>query len=128
MTTLVRRRPRGPLPFAQALHIIFDMSRRYRLPSVSALTAFEAAARRASFSRAAEELATSQSAISRHVAELEARLGTKLFERRHNRLRLTSAGALYARAVATSLEDVGRRRTRPDLVGGRRACDHRLHL
>lgn len=71
----------------------FDMSnRRYSLPSISALTAFEAVARRKGFARAAQELNTSQPAISRHIRNLEIRFGTRLFHRDGHDIRLTPAG------------------------------------
>ncbi|MEM7359132.1 MAG: LysR family transcriptional regulator [Pseudomonadota bacterium] len=79
----------------------------YRIPSVSALIAFESAARHLNFSLAAEELNTSQSAISRHIQGLESRFGRRLFDRskrKHNRLQLTPAGTEYYRAVVASLD------------------------
>ena len=79
---------------------------KYRLPSTSALVAFEAAARHCNFSRAAEELHTSQSAISRHIAELESRLGLALFRRFKRKLSLTDQGDQYYRAVVTSLDTI----------------------
>ena len=51
---------------------------RRKIPSTSALNAFEAAARHASFTEAANELALTQSAICRQIAGLEAFLGVKL--------------------------------------------------
>ena len=82
-------------------------NRRYRVPSTSALQAFEAAARHVNFSRAAEELHTSQSAISRHVAALESRLDTTLFDRgRHKRLCLTHQGEQFYRAVVAALDGI----------------------
>lgn len=80
--------------------------RRYRIPSTSALMAFESAARHCNFSRAAEELNTSQPAISRHVADIEGRLNTRLFGRERRRLRLTQAGAQYYRAVVAGLDGI----------------------
>ncbi|MEO8641250.1 LysR family transcriptional regulator, partial [Pseudomonas sp.] len=50
-------------------------------PSMSALLAFEASARHASFTRASEELNLSQSAVSRQVQTLEELLGVTLFDR-----------------------------------------------
>ena len=79
---------------------------RYRLPSTRALVAFEAAARHCNFSRAAEELGTSQSAISRYVGDLEARLGASLFEREKQKVRLTSQGAYFHRVVLAGLENL----------------------
>jgi LysR family glycine cleavage system transcriptional activator len=70
-----------------------------RLPSLDLLKGFEAAARHLSFTRAAEEIFLTQSALSRQVLALEEQLGTALFERRHRELRLTDAGqALHVTA------------------------------
>jgi len=72
------------------------MAAPYRdLPPISALRAFEAAARHASFRLAAEELGLTQSAISHQVSALEARIGAKLFERSTRRVTLTDLGRLY---------------------------------
>src|SRR5512132_2141685 len=61
------------------------------------LPAFEAAARTLSFTLAAQELFLTQSAISRQIQQLEAALGTALFERRHRALALTEAGRVMQR-------------------------------
>jgi len=60
------------------------------------LRAFAAVARRGSFSGAAEELVISQPAVSKHVAELEAALGTQLFVRLPRGVRLTESGQFVA--------------------------------
>jgi DNA-binding transcriptional LysR family regulator len=60
------------------------------------LRAFAAVARRGSFSRAAEELAISQPAVSKHVADLETALGTRLLIREPRGARLTEAGEFLA--------------------------------
>lgn len=60
------------------------------------LRLFDAVARRASFSRAAEELHVSQPAVSKGVREFEAQLGVPLLERGPGGLRLTDAGRLMA--------------------------------
>lgn len=73
------------------------------LPSLTALAAFEAAARRASFTRAGEELGLTQSAVSRQVAYLERFLGVRLFERVRRRVILTEAGVTYAAKIRASL-------------------------
>ncbi|UVE19817.1 LysR substrate-binding domain-containing protein [Pseudomonas sp. LS44] len=65
-----------------------------RLPPLYALRAFEAAARHLSFTRAAEELAITQSAVSRHIRTLEADFACRLFERAGRGLRLTESGRL----------------------------------
>ena len=75
------------------------MSRR--LPPLYALRAFEAAARHASFTRAAEELAITQSAVSRHIRTLEEHFACRLFERRGRSLQLTDP----ARALLPGLRD-----------------------
>jgi len=63
-----------------------------RLPPLSALRAFEAAARRLSFKDAADELGLTPTAISHHVRLLEDHCGVKLFRRRPRPLALTPAG------------------------------------
>jgi len=65
------------------------------LPPLSALRAFEAAARHNSFTRAADELCVTQSAVSRHIRYLEDRLGVLLFARGHRSLSLTPEGQRY---------------------------------
>jgi len=74
-----------------------------QLPSLDFLRGFEAAGRLLSFTRAAEELFVTQSALSRHVQALEAALVVRLFERRHRALSLTLAGATFHREVAATL-------------------------
>ena len=68
------------------------MSRR--LPPLSALRAFDAAARHLSFTRAAAELGVTQAAISHQVKLLEEQLGQPLFRRLTRRLLLTDAGQM----------------------------------
>ena len=76
---------------------------RLSVPSLSALAAFEAAARHGSFTRAAEELNLTQGAVSRQIALLEQTLGLQLFERVRKRVGLTAAGAAYAEEVRDGL-------------------------
>ena len=71
-----------------------------RLPPLSAIRAFEVAARRLSFTEAAEELHVTQSAISRHIRHLEDHLGLQLFIRRHRALVLTPEGERYRAELA----------------------------
>ena len=73
------------------------------LPRMQSLRAFEAAARHSSFVRAAEELGIHQPTVSRHVAELEREIGTRLFRRSHRSVTLTTSGEVYYRAVSDSL-------------------------
>lgn len=81
---------------------------RRKIPSTAALAAFEAAARHQSFTRAAEELAVTQSAVCRQVATLEAFVGVPLFRRGQRGVLLTEAGRRYARSVAARLDAVER--------------------
>jgi LysR family glycine cleavage system transcriptional activator len=74
---------------------------RRKIPSTAALAAFESAARHQSFTRAASELAITQSAVCRQVATLESFLGVKLFRRSRRGVLLTEAGERYGRAVRT---------------------------
>jgi LysR family transcriptional regulator, glycine cleavage system transcriptional activator len=76
------------------------------LPPLDLLKGFEAAARHLSFTRAADELFLTQSAVSRQILALEEFLGVPLFERRHKSLALTEAGALYLRAIGPVLDQV----------------------
>jgi LysR family glycine cleavage system transcriptional activator len=95
------------------------------LPSLNALKAFEAAARHESFTVAADELNVTHAAISRHIRELEAWLGTKLFVRTGRGVELTEKGKAYVADItrgfdmlAAATENVAsrRRRRRQQLV------------
>ena len=77
---------------------------RRKIPSTSMLEAFESAARHLSFTRAADELSFTESAISRKIALLEEYLGVKLFTRFKKRLQLTDAGKSYSQRVQESLD------------------------
>ncbi|MBC3413359.1 LysR family transcriptional regulator [Pseudomonas sp. SWRI51] len=81
------------------------MSKRL-VPSMTALQCFEAAARHLSFTRAAEELHLTQSAVSKQVAQLEEMLHHHLFLRIRRRLQLTPAGSLYLAEVNKILTQV----------------------
>lgn len=76
------------------------------LPPSAHLLAFEAVARRRSFSLAAAELHLTASAISHQVAKLEDLLGTKLFERSAHSVRLTVAGTAYLQRVSGALSAI----------------------
>lgn len=81
--------------------------RRFRnIPPLQYLLGFEAAARLESFSKAAEELGLSQSAVSHEMRLLEERLGQPLFVRQGRSIRLTDAGRDYQRSVEGALEDL----------------------
>lgn len=81
---------------------------RRKIPSTAALVAFESAARHQSFTKAAEELALTQSAVCRQIAALEAFLGVELFRRTRRGVRLTEEGLSYGRRVAAQLDAVER--------------------
>ncbi len=79
------------------------MNPRRLTPSMSLLLAFEASARHLSFTRAATELALTQSAVSRQVQALEDVLEVPLFRREKRRIILTEAGVAYQKEVAAAL-------------------------
>src|SRR5580693_624569 len=76
------------------------MQNSHRLPSLNALRAFEAVARRLSFARAAEELFVTKAAVAQQVRLLEDEIGAPLVERSGRGLRLTEAGVAGAAALA----------------------------
>jgi DNA-binding transcriptional LysR family regulator len=76
------------------------------LPPVANLLAFEAVARRRSFTGAATELHLTASAISHQVARLESDLGVRLFERSAHGVRLSDAGSRYLERVAGALSAI----------------------
>lgn len=75
-----------------------------RIPPISALRAFEAAARHMSFTRAAEELHVTQAAVSYQVRQLERDIGVTLFRRLHRNLVLTDAARAYLSTVRRALD------------------------
>ena len=81
---------------------------RRKIPSLQALACFDAAARHESYTRAAQELALTQSAVSRQIGALEDYLGLTLFRRTRHGVALTPAGADYARQIAPRLQALER--------------------
>ena len=77
-------------------------SLKRRLPPMTALTAFEAAARLGSFTRAAEELGVTQAAVSRQIHALEDDFGFPLFNRLHRKVSLTAQGRSLAAATSNA--------------------------
>ncbi|TIO32285.1 LysR family transcriptional regulator [Mesorhizobium sp.] len=77
--------------------------RYYNLPSLTALTAFEASARHLSFKLAASELGMRSGEISRQIKAIEDDLGVPLFVRRGTDLMLTRAGQDIYSVLASSL-------------------------
>ena len=76
--------------------------------SLSAIRAFEAAARNGSFRSAAEELNLSPSAISHAIASLEQSLGSLLFERDGRAIRLSADGEQLMRHVGNAFDELRR--------------------
>jgi len=85
------------------------------LPPLTWIRTFEAAARLASFSAAADELALTQPAVSQHVRQLEAKLDRQLFRRLLHGVELTADGAAYLPHVQAALG--GLTRATRDLFG-----------
>ena len=79
-----------------------------KLPPLSTLRAFEAAARRESFLQAATELGMTAAAVSQHVKALEDWLGLALFERRPRGVRLTADGRELGAACSQGLGHIAR--------------------
>ena len=77
---------------------------QHDLPPLELLRSFEAAARALSFTKAAQELHLTQSAVSRQIQQLEESVGVLLFERRHRAIVLTEAGRILQRAAVECLE------------------------
>ena len=77
--------------------------RHYDLPPLAQLEAFEASARHLSFTKAGDELALTQSAVSRQIAALEEHYGLALFRRLHRALRLTDDGQALFQVVTEVL-------------------------
>ncbi|SOC12736.1 LysR family transcriptional regulator [Rhodobacter maris] len=76
------------------------------LPSLSLLQAFETAARTQSITAAARELSLTQSAVSRQIRALEEQLGSALFHREKQTIRLTPGGAAYAVEIRAALHKI----------------------
>ena len=78
-----------------------------RLPSLSALRAFEAAARHESAKQAAEELSVTATAISHQIRLLEESLGVALFLRKPRKLELTDQGRELRQTLETAFDSIG---------------------
>jgi DNA-binding transcriptional LysR family regulator len=81
---------------------------RRKVPSLNALLIFESAARLQSFTQAADELALTQSAVCKQIANLEDWLGLALFSRIKKRVLLTPAGRDYAEKIRLHLDKIER--------------------
>ena len=87
--------------------------------SLDSLVVFESAVRHLNFTLVAEELGTSQPAVSQRIAALEKELGTPLFKRAHRGVSLTADGASlheavrdHLAAIRLAVDKVRTRRTR----------------
>lgn len=76
------------------------------LPPLTALRAFEAAARTGSYVAAARETGVTATAISQHIRRLEAFLGKQLFVRFNNRIALTDAGEVMFESAHAGLQTI----------------------
>ena len=92
---------------------------RYRLPSLNALRALEAAGRRGSLTAASQELGVSVGAISRHIQLLEAHFGRTLLRRQPSGVEPTPECAAYLRSLAEAFGEI-------DAASHRLASDRRL--
>lgn len=88
-----------------------------RPPSLRAIAAFEAAARHESFTKAADELNLTQSAISHAIRSLELRLGVDLFERYGRTVALTEAGRAFVSRLRLSLNLISEAFEAPSRLG-----------
>ncbi|GGF76624.1 LysR substrate-binding domain-containing protein [Alteromonas lipolytica] len=75
---------------------------------LTALRAFEAAGRHSHIRRAAQELHVSHSALSRHIRQLEERLGSHLFHREGNGIQLTPTGRRLLASVQIAFQELNR--------------------
>lgn len=99
------------------------MANLQEIPGLQALQYFESAARHLNFTTAAQELGTTQPAISARIQQLESRLGVPLFKRQHRGVVLTPDGARLMQAVQEGLgiianvtEDILARQKKPVLT------------
>lgn len=92
-----------------------------RLPSLTALRAFDAAARHMSFAKAAEELNVTPAALSFQIKSLETHLGQPLFRRLNRAVELTEAGLALAPGTRDAFEMLGTAWRRTRALGEARA-------
>jgi LysR family glycine cleavage system transcriptional activator len=77
-----------------------------QLPPLKSLLAFAAASRCKHFSRAADELHITQSAVSHQIKNLEEFLGHRMFFRQGNQLQLTEEGKTFANAINPAFDQM----------------------
>ncbi len=85
------------------IKIAYELDMR-RIPPLTAVRVFEAAARHENFTRAAGELGMTQAAVSYQIRLLEERLGLALFRREKRRVTLTDPGRRVAGAVGRAFD------------------------
>ncbi len=95
---------------------------KLHLPSHALLRSFECAARHQSFTKAAEELHISQSAISRQVSDLEHMINVKLFRRAGRKVVLTNAGYDLAQEIRLDLKQIEQTLLRAVAAGNKRSA------
>jgi LysR family transcriptional regulator, glycine cleavage system transcriptional activator len=83
-----------------------EIDLKRKMPALNALRAFEVAGHTGSFTRAAEMLHVTQSAVSRQVRQLERQLGEPLLLRRHHHLELSPTGRLLLQALKMSFDRI----------------------
>lgn len=81
---------------------------KFRLPSLHVLRAFEAAARHQSIKKACDELHVNHAAVSRHIKQLELKVGRHLFDRTHRKIVLTDDGEFLLGAVTNGFLHIQR--------------------
>ncbi|OCP02749.1 MULTISPECIES: LysR family transcriptional regulator [unclassified Ensifer] len=93
-----------------------SQAKRFKLPPLSVLPAFSAAARTGSLTLAATEMHLTPGAVSRQIKTLEDALGTALFHRTHNAITLTAAGRQFLTHVNGALAtlETGTRAVAPE--------------
>jgi LysR family glycine cleavage system transcriptional activator len=79
---------------------------RLAIPPLNPLRVFEVVARLGSFTKAAEELHVSQSAVSRQVSIIESYLGVKLLNREQRGVTLTETGRIYQRQISQAFAQI----------------------
>src|SRR5215210_7985149 len=94
------------------------------LPPLSSLRAFEAVARRLSFSRAAEDLHLTPGAVSQQIRLLEDLLGTSLFARTRRSVALTETGIRMLPDIQLGLEMLARAVSSETAPRGAKDADH----
>lgn len=77
-----------------------------KIASLNTLRTFEVAARRSSFTKAAEELHMTQGAVSHQIRQLESQIGIALFRRETRKISLTEAGERLYRVTRRALLDI----------------------